>query len=236
MTDLPRGPEASPPTSDDDRRDEQLAAVLDVPPLDEATRHRLVRTAATAGPAASRGGGRARGPASGRSKGRLGAAMGVAAALVVGAVVGAVVVTRPSEPDTPSAAGASSTAPTTAVAEAAAPAPQSADAEVSAGDAGGAPPQALGNLGLLRGTGELRAAIDNGFQQGVSSAPSNAAAVPCGDRDPGRLGLVVHAALGEAQLDGLPVVVLVGPSPTGQDEVAVHDPARGCEIVERLTL
>jgi hypothetical protein len=227
MTDEPRAPEAGTPDPGAGR-DQRLASLLEVPALDEATRRRLVRTAAerAASPAVS----------TSRSMGRLGAAVGVAAALLVGAVVGAVVVTRPSDPETPSAARASSTEPTTAAAEAAAPAPQSADDEVSAQDPSGAPPQELGDLGAVRGIGELRAAISAGFEQGAAAEQATADSLPCRQQQAGLLGFVVVSAIGEAQLDGLPVVVLVGPSPTGEDLVVALDPARGCEIVRRVTL
>jgi hypothetical protein len=223
-----------PPGPPDDARDPELAALLAVPPLDDVTRRRLVRTAvdATSAPPVV---------ASTRSKSRLGAAMGVAAALAVGAIVGAVVVTRPSEPDTPSAARASSTVPSTAPAaaeaEAGAPAPQSADDQVSGEDPAGAPPQELGDLGVVRGAAALRQAIEDSFEQGGASEPRAVTpAPPCRNTPVGTLGLVAITAAGEAQLDGLPVVVLVGPTPQGEDQALALDPARGCTTVARVTL
>jgi hypothetical protein len=88
----------------------------------------------------------------------------------------------------------------------------------------------------VRGIGELRAAISAGFEQGAAAEQATADSLPCRQQQAGLLGFVVVSAIGEAQLDGLPVVVLVGPSPTGEDLVVALDPARGCEIVRRVTL
>ncbi len=228
MTDEPRAPGTpAPETPEGDARDAHVAALLEVPALDTVTRRRLVRTAVEHGARSEAG------PS--RSLGRLGAAVGVAAALAVGAVVGAVVVTRPSD-DTPTAARVASTEPTTAAAEAAAPAPQSADAEGSGQATSGAPPQQLGDLGIVRGVAGLREALNGRFERGRGTEAAPADGLACLEQDPGLLGLVVATAHAEAQLDGLPVVVLVGPSPAGQNLAIVLDPARDCEIVQRVTL
>ncbi len=224
MTDAPDAPRPAPGPDDD--RDPALAAALAVAPLAETTRRSLVRTAVAAASPRSEAPARTR---------RFGAVVGVAAALLVGAVVGAVVVTRPPEPDTPSAARASSTAPTTAAAELASPAPESVEDEVSAVEPSGQPPQDLGDLGTVRGASQLRAAIAGGFERGDTGG-ARRDALPCADRDAGLLGLVVVSAVAEAQLDGLPVIVLVGPTPTGETEAFALDPARGCELVERFPL
>jgi hypothetical protein len=237
MNDEPRKPSSSGPADDrggepgpDADRDGEVAALLAVAPLDETTRRRLVRTASEAADEP---------PAAGtapRSIGRMGAAVGVAAALLVGAVVGAVVVTRPSDPATPTAAKAPSTAPTTAAAEVVAPEPRSAEDQASTEATTGAPPQQLGDLGTVRGIAGLREALSGRFEAGGDTDRAAASGLPCLQYDAGLLGLVVVTANAEAQLDGLPVVVLVGPSPTGEDLAIVLDPARGCEILQRVTL
>src|SRR5262245_34992590 len=229
MTDVP----STPDTPDDAGRDAELAAALAVPPLDETTRRRLVRAAAAAAdePPAD---------ADPRSVSRLGAALGVAAVLLIGAVVGAVVVTRPEDPTTPTAARASSTSPTTAVAGAA-PAPQSADEEAAtdqdAAAVSGAPPQQLGDLGVAEGEEGLRQALDTGFEKATSERSTAAAEpVPCSDGDPAVVGLVSVSAEGTAVLDRRAVTVLVGTTPEGEDVAIVIDPARGCELVQRVAL
>jgi hypothetical protein len=108
---------------------------------------------------------------------------------------------------------------------------------VSGQEPAGAPPQELGDLGVVRGAAALRRAIEDGFEQGGASEQRAAApAPPCRSTPAGTLGLVAVTAAGEAQLDGVPVVVLVGPTPQGEDQALALDPARGCTTVERVTL
>lgn len=226
MTDLPRGPDLG------DARDPQVAAWLEVPALDETTRRRLVRTAATA-----RHGTTARRT---RAPGRLGAAAGIAAALLVGAVVGAVVVTSPSDPEVQDAARASSTEVTSAADASAAPTGSAADdapgAQVAPA-APTAPPQQLGDLGAAGDVAGLRQALSAAFERGRSGeAEAAAEVVPCGDLAPEPLGLVVISAVAEVRLDGLPVVVAVGPAPDGADLAVAVDPGRDCAVVERVPL
>ena len=166
MTDAPRPPDQAADRPDDGGRDAEIAAALEVPALDETTRRRLVRTAADAADEPPAG-------ASTRSVSRLGAAIGVAAVLLVGAVVGAVVVTRPDDPQTPTAARAPSTSPTTGAAGAA-PAPQSAEdappEEQDAATVSGGPPEQLGDLGTAEGETGLRQALDSAFREGRGRA------------------------------------------------------------------
>jgi hypothetical protein len=233
MTDEPRPPMQSDDRPDDAGRDAAIAAALEVPALDETTRRRLVRAAADAADEPPGG-------AAPRSVNRLGAAIGVAAVLLIGAVVGAVVVTRPDDPQTPTAARAPNTSPTTA-AGGAAPAPQSAE-EGSATDQDAAAavpalPQELGDLGAFEGALGLRQAIETAFRNaGAERSAATSEAVPCRTADPAIYGLVRVTAAGEADRDGAAVTVLVGPSPEGQDVAVVIDPARGCELVQRVTL
>jgi hypothetical protein len=233
MTDAPRPPDQASDGPDDGGRDAEIAAALEVPALDETTRRRLVRTAADAADEPPVG-------ASARSVSRLGAAIGVAAVLLVGAVVGAVVVTRPDDPQTPTAARAPSTSPTTGAAGAA-PAPQSAEdapsEEQDAATVSGGPPEQLGDLGTAEGETGLRQALDSAFKKAAAERSTAAVeAVPCSDGDPAVVGLAQFTAEGVAVLDRRAVTVLVGPTPEGQDVAVVIDPARGCELVQRVAL
>src|SRR5438093_7984840 len=101
MSDVTAG--GGPP---DEPRDERVAELLAVEPLDPVTRRRLVKTAVASAP---------------WRRPRLAVLVPVAAALMVGAVVGLVVVTHPDD-STPTAAPASSTS------VAAAPAPRAPSA------------------------------------------------------------------------------------------------------------
>jgi len=186
-------------------RDEELARSLDVAPLDEVTRRRLVQAAMerTAAPPATRVVPRGRGLAS----------VGVAASLLVGVVVGAVVVTRPETPATPTAAGSDQEAASSKAAE--------SDAAATTP----APAQALGDLGAVADIAELARAVDARLQLGRSGAGEDAvaAAGPCIGTSSGDLVLV--SAAGTATLDGRPVVVHVGPAPSGEILVVVLDVA-----------
>ncbi len=231
MTDAPLPPDQAADRPDDGGRDAEIAAALEVPALDETTRRRLVRTAADAADEPPAG-------ASTRSVSRLGAAIGVAAVLLVGAVVGAVVVTRPDDPQTPTAARAPSTSPTTGAAGAA-PAPQSAEESATDQDAAAAAalPQELGDIGTFDGEMGLRQALDAAFREAdAERSAATSEAVPCRTADPAIYGLVQVSAAGEAESDGRAVTVLVGPTPEGQDVAVVIDPGRGCELLQRVAL
>jgi hypothetical protein len=206
---------------DDAQRDPELAAVLAVAPLDDLTRARLVRTAIVEHPGVS------------RPRGRLPAALGVAAALVIGAMIGALVVTRPDapEPTTAARAAATSLAPSS-------PAPASpAEAGASAFDPAAATP--LGDLGVVASVGALRDAITARLEaadEPAVAAPGGAVvADSCVARGPDAAGLVVISAVGTAILGSAPVVVLVGPSPGGENLAVALDPP-SCAVLQMVTL
>jgi len=222
-----RTPAPPDPGAAGDARDPELAAALGVPPLDETTRRRLVRRAtaeAEGAPPAAR-------DTRAQPVSRLAAATGVAAVLLVGAVVGAVVVSRPDD-STPTAARASSTAPTTA----AAPAPESADTESAApGVVTSAPPRHLGDLGPIAGTGALRRAVDARLDAVAGDRAAAEAVPPCTPADPQVVGLVLVSAVGTVELDGQPRTVLVGPTPVGREQIVVVE-QQGCAVLDRIDL
>lgn len=202
-------------TGGDVRRDEDLARSLEVPPLDEVTRRRLVRVAMDRTAPGS--------APPGTPRGRALAVMGVAASLVVGVVVGAVVVTRPESAVTPTAAGSNRDVASSEAAqsEAAAAAP--------------APPQALGDLGAVADLEALARAVDARLQTGRSGASEDAAslAIPCAAASVGELVLI--SAAGTATLGGRPVVVRIGPSPGGEILVVALD-ASDCVAIASAPL
>ena len=142
----------------------------------------------------------------------------------VGVVVGAVVVTRPETTATPTAAGSNREASS------------SKAAESDGAAATPAPAQALGDLGAVADIVELARAVDVRLELGRSGASEDAvaAAVPCiGTSGGGDLFLV--SAAGTATLDGRPVVVRVGPSPSGAILVVVLD-ATECVAISSTPL
>lgn len=203
MTDEPAAP--------DDARDERVAALLAVPPLDDVTRRRLVRDALGATEDA---------PAPPRSRSRLAVAVPVAAAILVGLVVGAVIVQRPSD-DPPTAAQPASSVP----------APQG-DSERAAEADDGAPavaqspsvaPASLGNLGIVDDEADLRIAVSLAEGQPAGPEAATAAEAACASTDPAGLGLVAVTALGTALHDDAPVVVLVGTDAEGRRRAIALD-------------
>lgn len=202
-----------PPGNDD--RDERIAALLEVPPLDEVTRRRLVRTAvaATSGP---------------RSRAAL--IVSAAAALVVGVVVGTAVVTRPDDV-TETAVRPKADASTSLEAP-----PQRAGSpgEDEAGSPAMAPAPAtdLGDLGSVSSIEELR---DKVAQARERSPVLESSATPCAAQPPDAFGLVVVAGVGFGVVGAEPATVLVGTDPAG-NEVAVVLRAADCVEVLRTGL
>lgn len=199
-------------TPDDLNDDPELAAVLAVAPLDDLTRRLLVRTAL------------ARRFRATRPVGRLAAASGIAAALVIGVLIGTLVVTRPDDPG-----------PTTA-----ARAPTSSPAPSAAPDAG-APALVptsvtpLGYLGVLDSGEALRPAIAARLEAGGDASTTSESADVCVARGPDAAGLAVISAVGTATLDTGPAVILVGPTPIGENLAVVLDPT-SCAVLETVTL
>jgi hypothetical protein len=218
------------PTPQSDR-DDEVAATLAVPPLEESTRRVLVRLAldeADAGVVDE---------AAPRRFGRWGPALGLAAALVIGAVVGAAIVTQPGDQGTRTAAQA----PTTQAGEGRAKAaPEAADQQSAAeapAAASSAPAVDLGDLGTVSGPDAIKDAVRARLEAGTGST---SASVPClnpsSNAAAGIYGLVVISAAGTATLDGSEVVVLVGPTTAGEDVAVVLDVSRGCAFVRNIHL
>jgi hypothetical protein len=225
MTETPSLP--TPPSD----RDDELAAALDVPPLEESTRRVLVRLALDDADAGSLD------EVASRRFGRLAPALGLAAALVIGAVVGAAIVTQPGDQGTRTAAQA----PSTQSDEGAKAAPPEAADQQSAAEAPAAassvPAVDLGNLGTVSGPAALKDAVRARLEAGTGSTP---ASVPCLNTSSGAAagiyGLVVISAAGTATLDGSEVVLLVGPTTAGEDVAVVLDVSRGCAFVRNIHL
>jgi hypothetical protein len=225
--------EALPPASD---RDPELAAALAVPGLDPAQRRALVDAALAhahdefddTDPGAH--------DLPQRRPGRMATVLGLAAAVVIGAVVGAAIVDQPDDQGPHQAV-----APTTAVDDrAGAASPDAAGDLESAAEApagSSAPPVDLGDLGPVVGASGIRAAVNARLGAGTGSAP---ASVPCATSSAGATsgiyGLVAVTAAGTANLDGRNVVVLIGPTPQGDNVAVVLDPGRGCEHIRNVRL
>ena len=211
--------------TDDAQRDLELAAVLAVAPLDDLTRARLVRTAIVEHPDATR-------PDTTRPGGRLTAALGVAAALVIGAMIGALVVTRPDDPEPTTAARA----PVTSSVPSSPPPGAPADAGAPSFDPAAA--TLLGDLGAVASVTALRDTIAARLEAagGGAAAPDGAVTADgCVARGPDAAGLVVISAIGTATLGPTPVVVLVGPTSSGENLAVALDPA-SCAVLQTITL
>jgi hypothetical protein len=204
----------APDRAPDSDRDQELAAVLAVAPLDDVSRRRLVRTALAERRRTT------------RPVGRLAAGLGIAAALVIGVVIGSLVVTRPDDPEPTTAARAPASSPAPS-----SPAP-SADAGVPALAPAATP---LGDLGALDSARALRDAITARLEDGEDPAAESSIAGSCLARGPETVGLVVISAFGTATLDAAPAVVLVGPTPSGKNLALALDPA-SCAVLETVTL
>jgi hypothetical protein len=204
-------------TPDDLNDDPELAAVLAVAPLDDLTRRLLVRTAL------------ARRFRATRPVGRLAAASGIAAALVIGVLIGTLVVTRPDDPGPTTAARAPTSSPAPS-----SPAPSAApDAGAPALVPTSVTP--LGYLGVLDSGEALRPAIAARLEAGGDASTTSESADVCVARGPDAAGLAVISAVGTATLDTGPAVILVGPTPIGENLAVVLDPT-SCAVLETVTL
>jgi hypothetical protein len=173
-------PEPLPP---DDRRDEGLAALLAVEPLDQLTRRRLVTTAVRAAPA--------------RPRWRLAAA---AAAVILVAAGTVVAVTGSDGPSPARRAGAPTVTPR----------PPAGSPPISASTAAAAPVELgdFGDLAIAANLTRLRAAAAGAATQAqrggaASAAPQLGGARGCAPT------LAPVRAVATGQLGGRPVVVLV---------------------------
>ncbi len=196
-----------------DARDESLAALLAVPPLDDVTRRRLVRGALDQPmPRAS----------------RAAAALSVAAAVAVGLLVGVVLV-QGNEPRTTTTAQGAPGGRAAADSEALEVAPKAAIP-------GTGPITALGDLGDVTKPADLEVAINNSY--GLSAGPGDQAAVagyPCATTPTETLGLVSPSAIGLGVFRDLPVTVFVGTAPDGQ-AFAVIVRQTDCTVLGRVVL
>lgn len=221
--------DATSPETDDPGRDERLHRLLEVPPLDDVTRRRLVARALAPEPVGSATAAAA--APTRRARSRLAVAVPVAAAIAVGLVIGAVVVTRP-EDATPTAAPAPSSTPT----------PQG-DRERAAGSADVpalAPAESvavadLGDLGNLADAADLRVTAIVAQDQAGEGDAAGGRTLPCVDTPPGDLGLAAIDAAGTATVDAAPVTVLVGRGTDGVPS-AVAVTIDTCAPVLRTTL
>jgi hypothetical protein len=196
MTDI-RDPDETQPDAAD-ARDERLAALLAVPPLDAVTRRRLVREALDR-------------PVPRPS--RWIAAVSIAAAVAVGIFMGVVLVHGNKPATTSTAQGAVPSAANKSEALEAAPR--------SAADSS-TPVTPLGDLGDVTDPADLRAAINSSFQKAVG--PTDQVAITgyqCGAMPPETYNLVATSALGLGLYRGFPVTIFVGTSPEGKSLAVV---------------
>jgi len=196
---------------DPDMRDEALASQLEVAPVDEVTRRRLVRTALER-------------PAAAPST-RWMTAVSVAAALAIGAFVGVVLVDEQAPPESTTA----QRAPTASDVEALESVP------AAGADAASGPVTLLGDLGDVTRLADLRAAIDVSFERAAGPMENAVAAYGCGDQPPGNFGLVATSAAGTGTYEGAPVTVFIGTTPEGQ-ALAVIVRAGDCTAVANVSL
>lgn len=196
---------------DPDVRDEALGALLAVPPLDDVTRRRLVRTALDQ-PA----------PRSNRWM----SVASVAAALAIGTFVGTVLV-RDSEPSETTTA---QRAPTPSDVE------RLKSVPAAGADASEAPITVLGDLGDVTRPADLRDAIDLGFERAVGPTENQAVmGYPCVGSPPANFGLVAASAVGIGTYEGAAVTVFIGTSPDGQ-AIAVVARASDCAVAATVKL
>jgi hypothetical protein len=199
------------PTDESDDRDERIASLLEVPPLDEVTRRGLVTRALA-------GGDERRRPRSRRLLVPAAAALVVLVLLSVGALVlvtrgddngGTAARSTPAEPQAPKDSGPAG--------EAAEPSP----AGISD----------LGDLGELSETTDLRRRVAEALRQ---AAPIERAAAPaCLDR--ALTGSPAPSAYGTGSHGGRPVLVLVLPSRGDRMTVVLLD-QETCRAVSVVNL
>jgi hypothetical protein len=209
---------------DDGPRDEQVAALLAVEPLDDMTRRRLVNTAvaATALPDDEEEDQLGR-----RGRSRLAVLLPVAAALAIGVVVGALVVTRPD--DTTNTAARQDT--DTSVAKGAAgadstPAPQAAANPPALNES--SPLKSLGDLGDVSEPGSLNQAVTAARTKDAATTPTGV----CADIPPRDLGLLTTSAAGTGTAGGEAVNVILGADASGET-IAVVLRSEDCLMIRK---
>jgi hypothetical protein len=188
---------------DDDRRDERLGEMLEVPPLDDVTRRRLVRRALDE-------------PSVSPARARRAWAVVAAAAVVVVGVFAAAVVLRDDGGDT-TAADRDRTEKTNE------PTAGAADEEAAAA------PIPLGNLGEISDPVVLRDRLKGRAAAPPSPTELEAFACPTTSEQLGTSAPVTTFATGT--YEGAPALVLVA-SKDGSDTAFVLDPATCTVLVE----
>jgi hypothetical protein len=203
-----------------DERDEQVAALLAVEPLDDVTRRRLVRDAL------------AESGAAGPKRSRFVAAVSVAAAILIGVIAGVALVNRPEAPTTTAAAPAKA-ADGASVGEAVNPSGSVPEAQRSAGVFF----TPLGDAGDVTKADQLRTRLNALFTQG-GQAPDAATATQyvCADSQPEAFGLVEITAAATGTFQGQPVTVLVGTAPPDGSVRAVVVSPTACAVLSSVTL
>jgi hypothetical protein len=213
------------PTSDDDGRDEQIAGLLAVEPLDHLTRRRLVTTAVRAADAGPADPDEIDDEPDRRGRSRFAVLLPVAAAIAIGIIVGALVVTRPEGSTTTAARQDTDTS--VAADAGSAPAPQAAANPPAINES--SPLRSLGDLGDVTDPGALDQAV------GAAQAKDAAAVTPtgvCADIPPPDLGLVSTSAAGTGTAAGVAVNVIVGADATGE-RIAVVLRSEDCLIIRK---
>jgi hypothetical protein len=210
MTDDPtvRGPGAAPEEGADER-DEQLAALLAVPPLEDHTRVRLVRRALDEVPAST------------PRRSRRALPMVAAATPLVVAVTGGLLLASGGGGQGPPAKRGASQPPPTAGSQA--PAPGSA-AELA--------PRDLGAVGDVTATTQLRRVLNG--PAGAPSGSLNTIREACGNVGP-VAGVTRFDTVGTGVDAGQPAAIIVGRDTTGR-RVAVVVAVHGCRALQRLLL
>ncbi len=209
MTDDPtvRRPGAAPEECADER-DEQLAALLAVPPLEDHTRTRLVRRALDEVSAST------------PRRSRRALPIVAAATLLVVAVTGGLLLASGGGGQSPTAKRASQPPPT---AGSQAPAPGSA-AEFA--------PRDLGAVGDVTGPTQLRRVV-NGLA-GAAIGSLDTIREACGNVGP-VAGVTRFDIVGTGVDAGQPAAIIVGRDTTGR-RVAVVVALHGCRALQRLPL
>jgi hypothetical protein len=211
MTDDPtvRRPGAAPEPGADEQ-DEQLAALLAVPPLEDHTRTRLVRRALDEVPAST------------PRRSRRALSMVAAATLLVFAATGGLLLASGGGGQSPTAKRASRPPPA-----AGSPAPIPAP-----GSAAALAPRDLGPVGDITSTTQLRQVVNG--PAGTATGSLDTIRKACGDVGP-VAGVARFDIVGTGVDAGEPAAIIVGRDTSGR-RVAVVVALHGCRSLQRLAL
>ena len=211
MTDDPtvRRPGATPEEGADER-DERLAALLAVPPLDDHTRTRLVRRALDQVRAST------------PRRSRRAFSLVAAATVLVVAVAGGLLLTS----------GGGGPGPTATRASQPPPAAGSRAPTLAPGSAAALAPRDLGAVGDVTATTQLRRVVTG--PAGAASGSLNTIRDACGTVGP-VAGVTRFDTVGTGVDAGQPAAIIVGRDTTGR-RVAVVVALHGCRALQRLPL